>query len=52
MLRKAGQTAGLIELNFLWTLMGGPVFFFLSHFFQIFFLFIFPLATPEPSASS
>ena len=52
MLRLAGQTAGLIELNFLWTLMGGPVFFFFPIFFNFFFLFIFPLATPEPSASS
>ena len=40
MLRIAGQTAGLIELKFLWKLMGGPVFFSFP-FFSKFFSFLF-----------
>ena len=36
-LRKAGQTAGLIELNLLWTIMGGLGDFFIKTFFSNFF---------------
>ena len=51
MLRIAGQTAGPIRLNFLWTLMGSLK--KLEILFSIFFKsYFFPRATPGSSANN